>query len=165
MGRVLPLGWILLLLGSSSHFFTLVRAGVENGVCDLPCPAGIGAACVFGDAPLSSQPAGSAGGSHVDGMHCSCPEYFTGLQCEVPYAGCGDGEHVCYHGGVCREGEVDDFGNLQLYCNCAPAVGPGGLPYVGKYCEHETVPVETTCDSSNEASYCFNAGICNEAYP
>lgn len=154
---VLPL---LLLTASSSA--PLVAAAQE---CDLQCPTDIGATCAFGNSPHT----GSNGYTQevsIDGMHCSCPPGYTGLRCEAAFESCGDGQHVCYHGGRCVSGEVDDFGNVQLYCDCSAAQDDGGVPHVGKYCQHATVSEEAeNCDATNEATFCFNGGVCNAQYP
>ena len=166
----LPL--LLLLLLGSQFLLSILLVGAQE--CDLPCPTDLGATCAFGNAPGNDGLPGSAEGgdsstSNIDGMHCAnCPAFTTGLQCELPYASCGDGAHVCYHGGVCQEGEVDDYGNWQLYCDCSgtASTSGNGRPYVGKYCQHETVDEdEVACDDTNVDVYCRNGGICNGKYP
>lgn len=185
--------WIFLIAARS----LVVSASVATGVCDLDCPTDIGAKCVFGDSPAAASVVGSSTTStgtgttaarNSTGMHCSCPEFYTGVQCELPYESCGSDsssgssgtststsstsqpEHVCYHGGVCQSGEVDGYGNMQLFCNCAKAVNAAtGTPFVGKYCEFATVATCSDDDSNNAAanpdSYCFNGGVCNSKYP
>ena len=99
-------------------------------------------------------------------MHCNCPVFYTGLQCELNYESCDDSDHVCLHGGTCMSGVLDAFGNMQLYCNCAAAVDTTGTTYVGKYCEQAIAPaIQTSCTPQNEASFCFNGGLCNDKYP
>jgi len=177
MWRISPSGGVprvlsslpLLLLGSQ-FLLGILLVGAQD-VCDLPCPTELGATCAFGNAPWNDDlPGGAAQGGdssgNIDGMHCAnCPAFTTGLQCELPYASCGDGQHVCYHGGTCQQGEVDDYGNWQLYCDCS-ATSANGRPYVGKYCQHETVDEdEFACDDTNVDVYCRNGGICNGNYP
>ena len=155
--------------------FLLWTAGARVGLlvsaaCDLECPTDIGAKCVYGDSPhVILGATNSSSSENLNGMHCSCPSSYTGLLCEVPFESCGDGQHVCYHGGNCVNGEVDDFGNVQLYCDCSSATGEDNDPttvFVGKYCQHSTVSAETDkCDSSNQATFCFNQGVCNAQYP
>jgi len=182
--------WSLLLLCTT--MILLLMSNNSNTVsaqtCDLQCPTDIGATCAFGNSPHTVQGTTTTTNNNngeqqqqqqqqeevsINGMHCSCPPGYTGLYCEVAFESCGDGDgsqHVCYHGGSCVSGEVDDFGNVQLYCDCSTAAldGSGNVQqYVGKYCQHATVSAETeTCDAStNEASFCFNQGVCNPQYP
>ena len=148
---------------------TLVVGIAVEAVCDLDCPTAIGATCAYGDSPhIVLGTTNTTTSTNINGMHCSCPLLYTGLRCEVPYESCGDGQHECYHGGICRQGEVDDFGNVQLFCDCSTATG-GDDPtavFVGKYCQHSTVSAESTkCDSSNQDTFCFNQGVCNTQYP
>lgn len=133
-------------------------APVPGGPCDLACPAA--ASCTFGSA---STPGLNV--TNVHGMHCACPDpRTTGVYCELPFASCGAvGQHVCYHGGVCQEGAVDQFGNTLLSCNCATAMDPvTKAPFAGKYCEFATV---TTCDPNHPELFCLNGGVCNDMYP
>lgn len=156
--------------GGSSNF--LVVASVTDGVCDLSCPTDIGAVCAFGESAslatttTTEGSAISATTTSINGMHCTCPSLYTGTLCEVPYQSCGDGQHNCLHGGTCVLGEEDDFGNVQLYCDCSTAVDSvSSTPYVGKYCQHATLTIDTQCTEANVATFCRNGGLCNDKYP
>jgi hypothetical protein len=147
-------------------------ASIQNGVCDLDCPVNIGAKCAFGESPYlldssMSPPISSSTTTptSLNGMHCTCPDSYTGIQCEFSFDSCNDNNlHVCYHGGICKSGAVDTYGNVQHYCDCSKTVdATTKLPYVGKYCELATA---LTCDDSNDPNpLCFNGGICNQKYP
>lgn len=146
------------------NILRLVDASLSNGICDLDCPTSIGAKCTFGETSnmilMNSTTAKS-----INGMHCTCPEFYTGIQCEFSYDSCNDkNQHVCYHGGTCQAGGVDEYGNTEHYCDCSSAKDAVTKnPYVGKYCELATV---ATCDSDIEPnSFCFNGGICNDKFP
>jgi hypothetical protein len=151
---------LLLLLPQRSP--TAATASVA--ICDLQCPTKIGAKCVFGDAPTLPGMSNDTAIS-INGMHCSCPDFYTGLLCQDTYDTCGDGnQHVCYHGGDCKAGAVDAYGNAQRYCDCSNAKDSSTQrPYVGKFCELATV---ATCDDPEKPDlFCFNGGICNDKYP
>ena len=135
---------------SLTSLFCTIGVITAQTPCTLQCPADIGSTCVVDPAPL--------------GTHCKCPGFFTGLKCEVRYEACGDGEHICYHGGTCESGLVDEFGNNQYYCNCDAAVDVTGTKHVGKYCEHPIVSA-TACTTQNQNEFCFNGGVCNPQYP
>ena len=94
----------------------LVNASLSDGICDLDCPASIGSKCNFGESPnmivsnstttTTSSP--STNNKSINGMHCICPESYTGIQCEFTYESCNDkNQHVCYNGGKCQSGGVD----------------------------------------------------------
>jgi hypothetical protein len=155
-------GMLVVLLWLPHQLRTSATSSVAT--CDLQCPTKIGAKCLFGDAP-SLPGVVSDAPKNIDGMHCACPEFYSGLLCETTYDTCGDGnQHVCFHGGECKTGAVDAYGNAQRYCDCSAAKDPSTqLPYVGKYCELATVA--TCADPNNPDLFCFNGGICNEKYP
>jgi hypothetical protein len=172
-------GLLLPQLNSRHQFgpLTVSATVATNGICDLDCPTLIGAKCAFGDSPLlgdstlpglnatSTSSSSKNSTTSIDGMHCTCPEFYTGVLCEFKFDSCGDTNlHICYHGGQCQSGAVDAFGNVQHYCDCADAVDPvTSRPYVGKYCELATV---ATCDDPNDPElFCFNGGMCNSKYP
>jgi hypothetical protein len=151
-------GVVLLLL---SLYCPSAIGGQENGICDLNCPQS--APCAFGEAELISQ-ASAEGTTNIDGMYCLCPPFLTGILCEVPFESCGDGQHVCLHGGICKSGVLYD-GNQHLYCDCSRAQDEKGNIYVGKYCE---VPLNSdvqSCDENDPSKFCLNGGSCNQQYP
>jgi hypothetical protein len=116
------------------------------------------------------------------GVHCDCPDGLTGLLCEVAYESCNNGEHICYNDGKCISGQIDYFGNEQMFCDCSGAVDVvQGLMYIGKYCEHAVVVsnsngmdekghlsgndiVGSLCPN-NADHFCVNGGKCNANYP
>lgn len=139
---------VLLFLSAIS----VVSASVQDGLCDLPCPNE--APCVFANVGTSTY------------MHCDCPLFRTGLQCELSYDSCSDSQHVCLHGGTCQTGLLDSYQNVQTFCNCDTAVDSNGVLYIGKYCEHPSSQVtETSCTTQNQDTFCLNGGVCNNQYP
>lgn len=149
----------------------------QNESCDLLCPTGT--TCIIGavdhpatlfdnstlDGPLSSNDI------TWTGPHCLCPEGMTGLLCEIPYDSC-DEEHKCYNNGKCIPGQLDYFGNDQLFCDCEDAVdSTQGIVYVGKHCEHAVLSSskansnEPNSCQENPNGFCLNGGTCNDKYP
>uniref|UniRef100_A0A7R9W665 EGF-like domain-containing protein n=1 Tax=Pseudictyota dubia TaxID=2749911 RepID=A0A7R9W665_9STRA len=145
-----------------------------DGDCTLRCANG--GTCFFGSrtiypaeydtgAPFATE-------EHVGGMHCRCPDGFTGVLCDVRFEQCsmnGWGEDLvlaelngrqyrpqCFHGGVCPQ-----FGNVPGACDCSEVRGPvAGAVYVGKFCEYE---VTSTCAEGSENAtikFCANKGVC-----
>ncbi len=155
----------------NGYFQHCANAASSSTVCDLECPTNIGSKCNFGESTflltINATTSSSSGSStkSINGMHCSCPEFYTGIQCEFSYDSCNDrNQHVCLHGGSCQSGGIDPYGNTEHYCDCRNAKDPVTQnPYVGKYCELATVP---TCDDPAEPNlFCFNGGVCNDKSP
>ena len=96
------------------------------------------------------------GGSNQNGMHCICPEGYTGIQCEIEdFNYCGSG--VCFNGGVCVE-RVGVYGETKDYhCECDEFK----TMTAGAFCEHRDVefcPAPEGHDA--EMYYCANGGRC-----
>lgn len=127
--------------------------------CDLNCRHN--STCKLG-APsfLNDLPGGVGSLPFLDSQsketaHCECHPGWTGKHCGRRYQSCGDGNHKCYHLGKCVDGNIDDFGNPQHFCDCRKAEFEGQR-YVGKYCEHTPT---TKCDQDGKY-FCVNDGIC-----
>jgi hypothetical protein len=155
--------WIGLILCHSRTLAEDTASSVTS--CNLKCKNG--GTCAFGEADFSSHPQADLGGSStdfanqtsIDGMHCKCPSGYTGVTCDVPYGTCDGTAHPCYNNGKCVPGAADQYGNEQLFCNCADAV-VNGIPHVGKYCEHAA---NEYCDDAKTV-FCIH-GTCNRDYP
>jgi hypothetical protein len=170
-----PITWALAALVPTASIFAQTETE-----CTLQCfNQGI---CAFGQANFDDHPQYNDGSSltflvrtsNNAGMHCVCPYGWTGLQCDVPFEICyNDGDDTenesvnaqrCYHGGQCIPGLLDHYGNSQLFCDCSEALDLRGVPYVGKYCEHQ---VAQRCSGSSLGAverYCVNDGTCNPNY-
>jgi Notch-like protein len=177
--RLLGLLLVLLCWILSSTVVAGQDGGVEN--CPLDCKNG--STCQEGDASFEGHPTDADGKPfHKDvvdirNYHCACPEGFTGVTCAIPFESCADerDNHVCYHGGTCILGFLDDDGNNQYHCDCSSATEANvdspsdNKTYVGNYCEYEQ---ETTCGKDDDqpqqnpsaqegaSSFCVNEGVC-----
>ena len=126
---------------------------------DCPLECDFGTECVRGDQdtsehmvqPLDGTPLTIHQYLNEDGWHCDCPHGLTGLRCGTVFESCNDGSHKCYNGGKCINGLEDEYGNLQLFCDCKSAIDEEqNLQFVGKYCE-EAVPLAIpVSESSND---------------
>ena len=168
--------------------------GDSSGACPITCFNG--ATCKQGNATFTSHPKNSQGDEleihhekSIKGYHCECQAGFTGVSCNVPYETCADGNstHVCYHGGTCVPGVLDELGNEQYHCDCSSAStslasseggsgsgtdgGSFGSRYAGKYCEHALNVCKAGGDggggdsSGNDGvgmNFCANGGACKE---
>jgi len=45
---------------------------------------------------------------HDNGMYCTCPVGYTGLQCEIKYVVCGRDDHTCFNGSACVKGKIEE---------------------------------------------------------
>jgi hypothetical protein len=152
---------------------------------DTACPITCNhdAICQQGNATFDSHPVSATGTDleihhikNIKGYHCICPPGFTGVDCSIPFETCGDDNltHVCYHGGTCVPGQLDELGNEQYHCDCSHAsvvmddVSGGaatttstpimGSRYAGTYCENVAMEI---CDSGSATqTFCVNDGVC-----
>mmetsp|Transcript_24754 Transcript_24754/g.72492 ORF Transcript_24754/g.72492 Transcript_24754/m.72492 type:complete len:481 (-) Transcript_24754:624-2066(-) len=98
--------------------------------------------------------------THSNGMHCVCPDGFTGLICQIPAKKCGN-RLWCYNGAECAKTTLDD-GTTKKYCDCAPAA-TNSESYAGLACQHQS-GVFCNPDEGNrkDMSFCVNGGTCWE---
>jgi hypothetical protein len=165
---VQPIPSLLLLLAVVAP---IVQVHAQSfPACTLNCP--IDAPCVHGanQALVISHPIDEWNEpTHIDNMHCACPEGWTGVKCDHIFEACDGQAHQCYHGGECIPGLQDKFGNTQLYCDCSDAMGNDGTRYVGKYCETPSVDYcdgyDIDTDTDTQESFCVNGADCNPNYP
>lgn len=103
---------------------------------------------------------------HENGMYCSCPEGYTGLQCEIKYVTCGRDDHTCFNGSACVKERASNDGKVFYRCECDVNGSVMDAPYAGKYCEHIAT---TFCDGgdgfTHGSSFCTNGGKCKEHDP
>ena len=103
---------------------------------------------------------------HDNGMYCSCPVGYTGLQCEIAYVTCGRDDHTCFNGSACVKERSSDTGEIFYRCECDIAHSVMDAAYAGKYCEHIAT---TFCDAgdgfTHGDSFCTNGGKCKERDP
>ena len=124
--------------------------------CDLDCQNG--GVCYFGSNPKDDDDALLAIPGYVSetvsNKHCRCPEGYIGLECEIRFSSCGEGEHFCLHGSTC----VDD--NDKYTCDCENKLGAS---YAGKYCEHvATEYCKPPYAGGDHTPFCTNHGTCTE---
>lgn len=96
-------------------------------------------------------------------MHCICPTGFTGIQCEIKLADCGN-DGTCFNGEECEEDE-DDFGNPLLHCECDANKSDLTLPYSGHFCRNIGHVFCAATEDENQSvhyshSFCANGGRC-----
>ena len=98
---------------------------------------------------------------HDNGMYCTCPAGFTGLQCEIKYVTCGRDNHTCFNGSSCVKERSSDNGNIFYRCECDIKASVMDASYAGKYCEHiATVFCDGGDDGFNHGtSFCTNGGM------
>lgn len=77
--------------------------------------------------------------------YCYCPNGFFGVQCEMQYELCGEGEHICFHGSKCQET------GGQWTCDCT------GKESAGLYCQYEATD---DCGDSDVETFCANGATC-----
>jgi hypothetical protein len=103
---------------------------------------------------------------HDNGMYCTCPVGFTGLQCEIKYVTCGRDNHTCFNGSACVKERSSNDGNVFYRCECDVTESVMDAPYAGKYCEHIAT---SFCDGddgfSHGSSFCTNGGRCKKVDP
>lgn len=101
---------------------------------------------------------------HDNGMYCSCPEGYTGLQCEIKYMVCGRDDHTCFNGSACVKEHASDNGNIFYRCDCDLKESVMTAAYAGKYCEHiSTVFCEGGSNGfKHSTSFCTNGGKCRD---
>jgi len=98
---------------------------------------------------------------HDNGMYCTCPAGFTGLQCEIKYVTCGRDDHTCHNGSACVKERSSDTGEVFYRCECDTEGSVMDAPYAQKYCEHiATVFCEMGDGFQYGTSYCTNGGKC-----
>lgn len=104
---------------------------------------------------------------HDNGMYCTCPEGYTGLQCEIKYVTCGRDDHTCFNGSSCVKEHSSNNGNVFYRCECDLKESVMTAAYAGKYCEHiSTVFCGGGSDGfSHSTSFCTNGGKCKDRDP
>ena len=103
---------------------------------------------------------------HDNGMYCTCPVGYTGLQCEIKYVTCGRDDHTCFNGSACVKERSSDNGQVFYRCECDAEGSVMDAPYAGKYCEHiATSFCEMGDGFSHGTSYCTNGGKCRKKDP
>ena len=140
----------------------------ESTTCEIDCANG--STCQRGPADFSRHPKRADNDqpfpfhekTEEQGWHCACPEGMTGLLCNVPYAICPDGGHVCYNGGHCIPPLDGLYQYEPLYCDCPTQIDQDGnlKSYSGKYCEVEVVASGNRCD--HDQNPCLNGGTCSK---
>jgi hypothetical protein len=128
-------------------------------VCHLGCRNG--GQCKLGAPSWQHYYRNTGGGgwtNPLDLQHCSCPEGYTGILCELKGAPCGDS--YCHHGGKCVHTLQDD-GSNKFNCDCSNAKNSNGdVAYAGNFCEHEATSFCSVSTDNNGNHFCVNGGAC-----
>jgi len=77
--------------------------------------------------------------------YCYCPTGYFGVQCEMQYELCGNGEHICFHGSTCEQT------GGEWTCDCI------GTESAGLYCQYQATD---DCGDSEEDTFCTNGSTC-----
>lgn len=95
----------------------------------------------------------------VNGMFCTCPVGYTGLQCEIKYVVCGDDNlsRTCFNGSTCKKERAGLTGETYYRCECDTAESVMDAEYAGEFCEH-IATVFCNKDGEHGTSYCTNGG-------
>ncbi|VEU43783.1 unnamed protein product [Pseudo-nitzschia multistriata] len=101
---------------------------------------------------------------HENGMYCTCPKGYTGLQCEIKFVTCGRDSHTCFNGSACVKERSTDTGEAFYRCACDAEGSIMDAPYAGKYCEHIAT---VFCDGGGDgfehgSAFCTNGGRCRQ---
>lgn len=100
---------------------------------------------------------------HDNGMYCTCPVGYTGLQCEIKYVVCGRDDHTCFNGSACVKEHASNTGEVYYRCECDANESIMSAPYAHNYCEHiSTVFCEKSDGFTHSTSSCSNGGKCRE---
>jgi len=104
---------------------------------------------------------------HDNGMYCTCPQGYTGLQCEIKYVTCGRDDHTCFNGSACVKEHASNDGKIFYRCECDREESVMTAAYAGKYCEHIST---VFCEGGNDGfkhstSFCTNGGKCRNLDP
>jgi hypothetical protein len=135
----------------------LVDSLPDEGPCTLPCENG--GVCRNGVKDvtiLDDLGAQHLNRTHINYEHCVCDDGFVGAQCEHQIQICGDGEHLCLHGGTC----VTD--NENHACDCSTTDSTLSGAFGGKSCQHPANDICTIGEFSpmSSLSFCVNGGVC-----
>eukprot|EP00567_Pseudictyota_dubia_P003415 CAMPEP_0197434992 /NCGR_PEP_ID=MMETSP1175-20131217/2650_1 /TAXON_ID=1003142 /ORGANISM="Triceratium dubium, Strain CCMP147" /LENGTH=565 /DNA_ID=CAMNT_0042963901 /DNA_START=144 /DNA_END=1841 /DNA_ORIENTATION=+ len=139
-------------------------ANYKPSECSLKCRNG--GKCVFGQKDYGAHgnkndaTVAFTNETHQDGMHCVCPDGFTGLICQIPAKKCGN-RLWCYNGAECQVAEMQD-GTSRKYCDCAPG-STDKKAFAGLACQHQS-GVFCNPDEGNrkDMAFCVNSGTCWE---
>jgi hypothetical protein len=97
-----------------------------------------------------------------NGMFCTCPVGYTGLQCEIKFVVCDDDNisRMCNNGSTCKKERAGLTGETYHRCECDPKGSVMDSDYAGNFCEHiSTVFCSETADGMEHGtSYCANGG-------
>jgi len=136
--------------------------------CTLSCRNG--GKCIFGikdygdheDMEESSISGNPNFAKHEGGMHCVCPDGYTGLICQIPAEKCGN-ELYCYNGAECNRA-VNSDGTSRSFCNCATAASNNNdKSFAGMGCQHQSgVFCDPNASMRKDQAFCVNGGTCWE---
>lgn len=141
--------------------------GEVEPVCDLDCENG--GSCRLGvkgykdsydelKLPVHAQ-------KSKMGMHCSCPDGFTGLKCEVDINHChndgNDSEHFCLNGVPCDPDDPSMSGvDKKFSCQCDQTHDEISQMLAGRFCEYAVTEFCTEDEHRHSHSFCTNGGKC-----
>ncbi|KAL9189747.1 hypothetical protein ACHAXT_009422 [Thalassiosira profunda] len=100
-----------------------------------------------------------------DGMYCSCPEGFTGLQCETDVSHCHndehESEHFCLNGVPCDPTNANSV--MKKYsCQCDEGHDEISQMLAGRFCEYAVTEFCAKDTARHSHSFCTNGGKCKQ---
>ena len=101
---------------------------------------------------------------HEQGMFCTCPIGYTGLQCEIKYVVCPRDDHTCFNGSTCRKEVASDTNEVYFRCECDPDGSVMDADYAGKFCEHIATVFCEEKGVTMGNSFCTNGGKVSSLY-
>ena len=102
------------------------------------------------------------------GMHCECPQGFTGRYCEILHTDCppsASTDLFCLHESQCvnitdNNNDSDlDISEPQYHCDCRSA-NNDDTSFAGVRCEHEATGFCEKSPGVNGQSFCTNNATC-----
>ena len=100
---------------------------------------------------------------HENGMYCTCPVGYTGLQCEIKFVTCGRDDHTCFNGASCIKEHASNNGAIYYRCGCDATQSIMDASYAENYCTKiATLFCEKSDGFTHSTSYCNNGGKCKE---
>ena len=142
-------------------------------VCDLDCHNG--GSCRFGvkgyKDSLDELFLPALAKKHVNGMHCSCPEGFTGVKCEVDVNHChlddgsksGGEADFCLNGVPCNPEDSNMDGmDKKFSCQCDRDEDEISQMLTGRFCEYAVTEYCSKDRARHSHSFCTNGGKCKK---
>lgn len=139
--------------------------GEAEQVCDLDCENG--GSCRIGVKGYKDTYDSLGLPVHAvrseSGMHCSCPDGFTGLKCEVRIDHCQSSDYFCLNGVPCDSDDTNVSGEVSKFsCQCDLDQGESSPQLAGRFCEYAVTEFCSKDGARHNQSFCTNGGKCKK---